>query len=123
MTRGRPAPGPPRLALAVGSRLKPSVFKTDSNRSKNVGILHYLVKLYAYRDGITDENGISKQVNTYGVYTVVNTQAEWKSVNILYTGNSFYLVEPADPADTARLRAGDTVILTSSDMYDGKVVR
>jgi len=72
---------------------------------------------------VTDENGISKQVNTYGVYAVVNTQAEWKSVNILHTGNSFYLVEPADPADTARLRAGDTVILTSSDMYDGKVVR
>lgn len=72
---------------------------------------------------VTDENGITKQVNTYGVYTVVNTQAEWKSVNVLYTGNNFYLVEPADSTDSARLRAGDTIILTSSNMYDGKVVR
>lgn len=72
---------------------------------------------------VTDENGVTTQVNTYGVYTVVNTQAEWQSVNVLYTGNTFYLVEPVNKSSQSRLRAGDILILTSSGMYDGKVVR
>lgn len=74
-------------------------------------------------ESVTDDNGITTQVNTYGVYTVVNTQAEWQSVNVLYTGNTFYLVEPVDKSSQSRLRAGDIIILTSSGMYDGKVVR
>ena len=74
-------------------------------------------------ESVTDENGVTTQVNTYGVYTVVNTQAEWQSVNVLYTGNTFYLVEPVNKSSQSRLREGDIIILTSSDMYDGKVVR
>ena len=74
-------------------------------------------------ESVTDEEGVTTQVNTYGVYTVVNTQAVWQSVNVLYTGNTFYLVEPVDKSAFSRLRAGDVIILTSSDMYDGKVVR
>lgn len=72
---------------------------------------------------VTDENGVSREVNTYGVYTVVGTQAEWHEVNVLFTGDTYYLVEPADEASVGRLRAGDTVILSSSGLYDGKVVR
>lgn len=74
-------------------------------------------------DTVTDENGAVSQVNRYGVYTVVGAQAEWQQVNVLYTGDTFYLVEPVDTAKSSRLRAGDTVILTSSGLYDGKVVR
>lgn len=72
---------------------------------------------------VTGEDGKITEVNTYGVYTVVGTQAEWQSVNVLYTGDTFYLVEPANQSASSRLRAGDTVILSSSGMYDGKVVR
>lgn len=72
---------------------------------------------------VTDETGKTSQVNTYGVYTVVGTQAEWQTVNVLYTGDTYYLVEPANESASGRLRAGDTVILSSSGLYDGKVVR
>lgn len=72
---------------------------------------------------VTSENGVTTQQNIYGVYTVVGSQAEWQEVNVLYTGDTFYLVEPADKRGADRLRAGDTVILTSTGMYDGKVVR
>lgn len=72
---------------------------------------------------VTDEDGSERTVNTYGVYTVVGTQAEWQEVRVLYTGDTYYLVEPADPSSSTRLRAGDTVILSSTGLYDGKVVR
>lgn len=70
-----------------------------------------------------DGKTTSSEVNHYGVYTVVGTQAEWQEVEVLYSGDSFYLVEPVDPSAAVRLRAGDTVILNTSDIYDGKVVR
>lgn len=69
------------------------------------------------------DGGAASQVNHYGVYTVVGTQAEWQEVELLYTGDSFYLVAPVDAAASSRLRAGDAVILSTSDLYDGKVVR
>ncbi len=73
---------------------------------------------------VTDEEtGKTTQVNSYGVYTVVGTQAEWQEVNVLYTGDTYYLVEPVNESDSGRLRAGDTVILSSTGLYDGKVVR
>ncbi len=61
-------------------------------------------------------------VNSYGVYTVVGAQAEWQEVEVLYTGDTYYLVAPKDESDGRRLRAGDTVILSSAGLYDGKVV-
>ena len=72
---------------------------------------------------VTREDGSTSEVNAYGVYTIVGSQAEWQDVNVLYTGDTYYLVEPVDESDSGRLRAGDTVILTSTGLYDGKVVR
>lgn len=74
-------------------------------------------------ESVTGEDGTVTQVNTYGVYSVVGAQAEWQAVNVLYTGDTFYLVEPVDGSSSSRLRAGDSVILTSTGLYDGKVVR
>lgn len=74
-------------------------------------------------NSVTDEQGKTTEVNSYGVYTIVGSQAEWKEVNVLYTGDTYYLVRPANPASPDRLRAGDTVILSSTGLYDGKVVR
>ncbi len=72
---------------------------------------------------VTREDGTTAQVNHYGVYTVVRSQAEWQEVELLYTADSYYLVRPVDQAAAYRLRAGDEIILNSSGIYDGKVVR
>lgn len=76
-------------------------------------------------EAANDETGevTASQVNRYGVYTVVRSQAEWQEVEILYTADTYYLVKPANPEAANRLRAGDEIILNSSGMYHGKVVR
>lgn len=74
-------------------------------------------------EDVEQEDGSVKQENTYGVFTVVGRQAEWQEVNVLYTGDTFYLVEPVDESASSRLRVGEEVILNTSDIFDGKVVR
>ncbi len=69
------------------------------------------------------EDGSTRTVNRYKVYTVERSQSWGREVDILYTDENFYLVRPVDPSAAKRLRAGDEVILNSSDIYDGKVVR
>lgn len=69
------------------------------------------------------EDGAVRQVNRYGVFTVVGAQAEWHEVEVLYTDDSYYLVRPADLEDAKRLRPGDEVIFNSAGIYHGKVVR
>ena len=68
-------------------------------------------------------DGPTRQVNRYKVYIVERSQAWGREVEILYTDENFYLVRPVDPAAAKRLRAGDDIILNSSGIYDGKVVR
>lgn len=70
-----------------------------------------------------EETGETTETQYTAVFTVVGTQAELQRVNVLYTDENFYLVEPADPNASRRLRAGDEVILNTSGIYDGKVVR
>lgn len=70
-----------------------------------------------------DPEGTTRQVNRYKVYTVVRSQAWEQEVEVLYTDENFYLVRPVDASAADRLRAGDEVILNSSGIYDGKVVR
>ena len=72
---------------------------------------------------VTGEDGSVSQVNRYYVFTVVSSQAEEQEVEVLYSTDTYYLVRPADAAASNRLRAGDEVILNSSGVYDGKVVR
>ena len=72
---------------------------------------------------VTDGDGYTRDVNRYKVYTVVHSQARGQEVEVLYTDDDFYLVRPVDEVASDRLRAGDEVILSSSGIYDGKVVR
>ena len=72
---------------------------------------------------VTGEDGSVSQVNRYYVFTVVSSQAEEQEVEVLYAADTYYLVRPADANASNRLRAGDEVILNSSGVYDGKVVR
>ena len=69
------------------------------------------------------EDGSVSEQNTYVVYTVAGRQAERKEVEVVYTGDTFYLVRPVDETASSRLRAGEEVILNTSDIYDGKVVQ
>ena len=57
------------------------------------------------------------------VYTVIRSQAWGQEVELLYTDENFYLVRPVDQNASDRLRAGDEIILSTSEIYDGKVVR
>ena len=72
---------------------------------------------------VTAEDGSTSEVNHYKVFTVVRSQSWGQEVEVLYTDDNFYLVRPIDGDASDRLRDGDEVILSSSDIYDGKVVR
>lgn len=74
-------------------------------------------------EDVANEDGTVSQVNRYKVYTIVRSQAWGQEVEVLHTADTYYLVRPVDPAAAGRLRAGDEVILSSSGIYDGKVVR
>ena len=72
---------------------------------------------------VVNDDGSTREVNRYKVYTVIRSQAREQEVEVLYTDDDFYLVRPVKETASDRLRAGDEVILSSSGIYDGKVVR
>lgn len=76
---------------------------------------------------VTDENGntqtVEEEVTVTGVYTVVSRQAEFHPVTVLYQGEDYFLVSPADPDDASRLRTGDEILVYTAGITDGKVVR
>ena len=64
-----------------------------------------------------------------GVYCLVGLTAYFKPVNILYQGADYCLVEPGEATGQTdsqvllyTLRAGDEVIISSNDLYNGKVI-
>lgn len=59
-----------------------------------------------------------------GVYCVDGVTAAFRPVTVLYQGQGYALVRPAEGAsDTRTLRAGDEVIATAGALHDGKVIR
>ena len=73
----------------------------------------------------TKEDGTEKEVQVTGVYSVVGLEAGFKPVKVLHTADHFLLVEgtPAADREEQRLRAGEEIIVTARNLYDGKVVR
>lgn len=66
------------------------------------------------------------QVNVPGVFVLVGEQAEFKPVTVLDQQEGFALVEAA-PATTdtekkKALRPGDEIIISSGELFDGKVI-
>ncbi len=57
-----------------------------------------------------------------GVYCVIGARARYKGVAVLYHGDGYVLVQPTDTGDTSLLRQGDQVIVTTAELYDGKVI-
>lgn len=79
------------------------------------------------------DTGEDRKSQAIGVYTIVGAQAEFMPVDIIREGSDYYLVAPADESDyfltlsaaeanKRVLRTGDEIIVTASDLYDGKVV-
>lgn len=59
-----------------------------------------------------------------GVYCVDGSTAAFRPVIVLYQGQGYALVQPAEGAsDTQTLRVGDEVIATAGALSDGKVIR
>lgn len=61
-------------------------------------------------------------VQVPGVYALVGEQVEFKPVTVLAQGDTFALVEAAQPGRTA-LQPGDVVVVAAQDLYDGKVIQ
>ena len=66
---------------------------------------------------------------TTGVFCLVGLTAHFKPVEVLYRGEDYYIVAPVkiESANESRillytLRAGDELIISANDLYDGKVV-
>ena len=58
-----------------------------------------------------------------GVYCVLGVRARFKPVQVVYQGDGYVLVEAASiEDDSSMLRRGDEVIITASEIYDGKVI-
>ena len=62
----------------------------------------------------TDEDG------TKYVYTLTGLQAERKNIDIIYSDDSYCIVDTS--SDASALRDGNQVIITQEELYDGKVI-
>lgn len=71
------------------------------------------------------EDGSTKESTVTGVYTLLGREARFKPVEVLYTGETYVLAEPAIRSDqeTLRLRPGDEVIISANNLVDGKILR
>ena len=77
------------------------------------------------------EDGSQTEVTSTAVYCRMGRTARLKPVQVLYQGEDYYLVQPdldslEGLSETSResriLRGGDVVIVSASDLYDGKVI-
>lgn len=57
-----------------------------------------------------------------GVYCVLGLQARFRKVEIIYESDTYFL-SAYKPMDTSYVRAGDEVIASARDLYDGKIVK
>ena len=79
-----------------------------------------------------EEDGTETTESLVGVYCRIGVEAQFKPVNVVYQGEDYYLVEPNPSAmgsslsekqlELYTLRAGDEVIVTAKDLYNGKVI-
>ncbi len=79
------------------------------------------------------ETGAEVETQVLGVYAVSGARAQFKPVEIVREGSDYYLVSPAGSGAwfqslsageirVRTLRAGDEIIVTATELYDGKVV-
>lgn len=71
---------------------------------------------------ITDKDGAQQETQVTGLYCVVGMTIRFKPVTVVYNGDGYALVNAASQTEKDRLRAGDQVIVSANNLYDGKVV-
>ena len=80
------------------------------------------------REVADPETGKTTTKQVIGVYVLTAAQAEFKAVEILADDGDYYLVQavlpdvPTDNQLKTAFRAGDQVIVSSDELYDGKVM-
>lgn len=82
---------------------------------------------------VLDEDGMQQVQRTTGVYCLWGNTAKFKPVDILWQEEEYLLAVPsqsglerytsASTRESRRLRAGDEVITTAVELYDGKVIQ
>lgn len=73
---------------------------------------------------VLDEEGMEQVRRTTGVYCLWGNTARFKPVDVLWQEEEYLLVRPGADADTGRrIRAGEQVISSSEELYDGKVIQ
>ena len=95
------------------------------------GIRVPTMALRVVTETVTDDEGRETQVSSTAVYCRMGRWARLKPVEVLYQGEDYYLVQPDEDAlsgmaessrESRLLRSGDEVIISASDLYDGKVI-
>ena len=83
------------------------------------------VVLHTYEGLRVPSNALRvSETGVTGVYCVDGENASFRPVELLYQGENYALVKPAEGAsDTRTLRVGDEVIATAGELFDGKVIR
>ena len=89
--------------------------------------------LRVWKRTVENEDGTETTESLVGVYCRIGIEAWFKPVTVLYQGEDYYLVA-ADPTamgdgmsekqtELYTLRAGDEVVVTAKDLYNGTVIR
>lgn len=66
-----------------------------------------------------DENGKQQQ----GVYILPDSMSRFKSIDVLFEGEDYYVVQQGDSNDNTGLVAGDTIIIKARGLEDMKVIK
>ncbi len=70
------------------------------------------------------ESGAQKTEKVTGVYCLWGSTARLKPVEVLWQEDKYILVQPvAGTSEGRKLRAGDQVITTAEELFDGKVIQ
>ena len=78
--------------------------------------------VFATRDGIrVPREAVRSDDKGPYIYTLTGLQAEKKYITIAWEADEYFLAAPSQ--DAASLRVGNEIILTSGDIYDGKLVK
>lgn len=70
-----------------------------------------------------------QQTGQLGVYRISGAQAQWVPVELIFTGNDYYLVRSVTEENMSqlqeaeRLKPGDEVLVRGKNIYDGKVIK
>jgi hypothetical protein len=78
--------------------------------------------VFADRSGLrVPKTAIYAEDGKSGVYVLEGAEARWKTVNILYDNGDSFIVE-LDKSSTKNLWPEDEIILTTGDIFNGKVM-